>query len=93
MNIIEVYTKDPCPHCVRAKMLLAREGLPFVEVDAVENRDALIERVTAATGRPPTQVPQIFIAGQHIGGADQLAAHLKANLGSVRAAIVPEENG
>ncbi len=68
----EIYTKDNCNYCVKAKALFEKHGIDYVEVSAVEQREALIERVEAATGLTPKQVPQIFIDGTHIGGHDQL---------------------
>lgn len=68
----EIYSKPSCPHCVQAKMLLDRNEIPYTEISAVDNRDALIERVTAATGSAPRTVPQIFIDGHYIGGHDDL---------------------
>jgi glutaredoxin len=74
----EVYTKTVCPHCVRAKLLLANRGAEIIEIDAPSNLDAMTSRVVAAGGRPPQTVPQIFLDGQYIGGADQLEQHFAA---------------
>ncbi len=74
--MIELYTKDNCSFCTKAKMLLDHNSLSYTEVDAVEHRDHLIERVTAATGQPPRTVPQIFINGEHVGGYTDLAKYL-----------------
>jgi peroxiredoxin/glutaredoxin len=63
-----------CPHCARAKQLLERAGIPF---EAIHLGDELtMQGVKAASGA--ATVPQIFIAGKLIGGADQLSAHLTA---------------
>ncbi len=72
----EIFTKDHCPYCTRAKALLEKHNIAYTEVSAVEHREALIERVTAVTGAAPRTVPQIFIDGQHIGGYDDLVKHL-----------------
>lgn len=72
----EVYSKNNCPYCVRAKKLLDDRQIEYVELDAVALRDALIERVTAATGAAPRTVPQIFIDGNHVGGYDDLVKYL-----------------
>lgn len=76
MQKVEIYTKDNCPFCDRAKAILAKGDYEVIEICAVENRDALIERVEAATGSAPRTVPQIFIEGQHIGGHDDLVKYL-----------------
>lgn len=74
----EVYTKPNCPYCVKAKHLLEKQGIPFVEISAVANREALIERVTKTTGAAPRTVPQIYLIDndreEYVGGYDQLAA-------------------
>ena len=71
----EIYTKPNCPYCVRAKAILEKRGIPFVELSAVDLREQLIERVTASTGMAPRTVPQIYLEGKYIGGHDQLVAY------------------
>lgn len=69
---IEVYSKEICPYCVRAKKLLTKKGVGFTEIDISkqpELRDLMIQR---ANGRQT--VPQIFINDKHIGGCDDLYA-------------------
>jgi peroxiredoxin/glutaredoxin len=57
-----------CPHCARAKSLLAERHIRY---DAVYLGDGLtMQGVRAASGAKT--VPQIFIDGKLIGGADQL---------------------
>ena len=72
MPTIEIYTKTFCPYCWRAKALLDEKGVLYREIAVDfggEERHVMIQR---ANGR--TTVPQIFIAGQHIGGCDDLMA-------------------
>jgi len=67
---IEVYTKDYCPYCDRAKDLLKRKGASFEEIhleDKPEEFDALKKRTGMMT------VPQIFINDQLVGGFQELA--------------------
>jgi glutaredoxin 3 len=69
---IEVYSKEVCPYCVRAKKLLTKKGVTFTEIDVAQDpelRDAMIKR---ANGKQT--VPQIFINDKHIGGCDDLYA-------------------
>lgn len=73
-----LYTKDSCPFCVHAKRLLESKGIEYTEISAVEHRQALIERVTEATGSPPRTVPQIWLDDQYIGGFTELDAHFKS---------------
>ena len=69
---IEIYTKWGCPYCVRAMDLLTRKGAEFEEYDVTMGGPLKAEMLARAPGR--TTVPQIFIAGRHIGGSDDLAA-------------------
>jgi len=69
---ISMLSRPGCPHCTRAKALLAERGL---EYEAIELNDRITTRsIEAISGRSTT--PQIFIGGRHIGGADDLAAFL-----------------
>lgn len=71
----ELFSKDHCPYCVRAKHLLEKQGIPYTEISAVEKREELIERVTRDSGEAPRTVPQIYLDGQYIGGYTELAAY------------------
>jgi glutaredoxin 3 len=70
MPKVIIYSKDNCPYCVRAKMLLARKG-DFTEIKITD--DKLREEVMQKSGGRKT-VPQIFIGEKHIGGCDDLYA-------------------
>ena len=72
MAKVEIYTKDWCPYCVRAKRLLAESGAEMVEYAVDMGGDKKGEMIQRAGGR--TTVPQIFIDGRHIGGCDELFA-------------------
>jgi len=68
-----VLARHGCPHCQRAKALLAERGIRF---DAVHLGDELtMQGVKAASGG--TTVPQIFVGGKLVGGADQLVDFLR----------------
>ena len=71
---ILMYTKNNCPNCTAAKMVLKMEGLTFRElsVDNEENRTLLMKEDANAR-----QMPQIFINGQRVGGLAGLQAALK----------------
>jgi len=69
MAHIEMYTKATCPFCHRAKALLNAKGAAFTEI-AIDSDAAKREEMIQRSGR--TTVPQVFIAGQHIGGCDDL---------------------
>ena len=69
-SAVTMYTTEVCPYCLRAKALLKARGVTAIDEVRVDRdpvaRIAMIER----TGR--RTVPQIFIAGAHIGGCDDL---------------------
>jgi glutaredoxin 3 len=70
--VIEIYTKSTCPYCWRAQALLDSKGVEYTRIPVDwggPERQTMIER---AGGR--TTVPQIFIAGRHVGGCDDLFA-------------------
>jgi glutaredoxin 3 len=69
---IEIYTKTSCSYCYRAKRLLDSKGLAFDEYAIDFGGPKRAEMIERAGGR--TTVPQIFIAGRHIGGCDDLMA-------------------
>ncbi|GJL82186.1 MAG: glutathione amide-dependent peroxidase [marine bacterium B5-7] len=70
---ITVFSRPGCGFCVRAKEMLKDAGLSFEEL--VLNRDYSESSVRALSGS--TQLPQVFIDGQRIGGADDLEQYLK----------------
>ncbi len=72
MAEVEIYSTLFCPYCARAKSLLTRKGVAFVNIDLMEQPDRRDEMMQRAGGR--SSVPQIFINGEHIGGADDLTA-------------------
>ncbi len=66
---ISILTKAGCPHCVRAKAILTAQGLPYEEIE-LGSKGISYSSLAAITGRGTA--PQIFIDGEHIGGADEL---------------------
>ncbi len=72
MAKIEIYTKQLCPYCTRAKSLLGRKGVAIEEIDITMGGPKRAEMIERSGGR--TTVPQVFIDGAHIGGSDDLAS-------------------
>jgi len=72
-NVV-VFTKAGCGHCARAKKALDGAGVGYreIEISSVGGSDALSAVSGART------VPQVFIDGVRIGGADDLERHLAA---------------
>ncbi|HUC68425.1 MAG TPA: glutaredoxin 3 [Stellaceae bacterium] len=84
MARVEIYATMFCPYCARAKSLLEKKGVAYVNIDVIEHGDKRDEMVKRSGGRQT--VPQIFIDGEHIGGSDDLyalehAGKLDAKLG------------
>lgn len=75
MNV-DVYSKDGCSYCVKAKQLLNNKKIGFTEHKLGENG---IDRAFIQTkaGKPVSTVPQIFIDDKHIGGYTELEAYLR----------------
>jgi len=72
MTTVDIYTKQTCPFCFRAKALLAEKNVEFneIKIDSdTELRAKMIERSNGAY-----TVPQIFFNENHIGGCDDLFA-------------------
>jgi len=70
MADIEVYSKEWCPYCARAKVLLKTKGLAYREIDVTSDHDRESEMIQRSGMRT---VPQIFIDGESVGGYDALA--------------------
>lgn len=75
-----MFGKDNCSHCARAKTMLADAGITYQYMDVVKNIRALYEIFPRAKkhlgNKTPVTMPQIWLEGKYIGGADQLAHHL-----------------
>jgi glutaredoxin len=72
---VEIYTKDSCMFCQKAKALFQEHGISYEEHDCstVDKFKIMQERVPGAK-----TVPQIIIDGHLIGGFDVLDAHKDA---------------
>ena len=70
MAIVEVYSTMWCPFCHRAKRLLDRKGIEYIEFDIDEDSLRKEEMLSRSEGR--RTVPQIFIDNCGIGGSDEL---------------------
>ena len=70
--IVEIYTWQTCPYCIRAKILLRWKGVQFTEYKIDGNGAARVKMAERANGQ--RSVPQIFVNNQHIGGCNDLYA-------------------
>ena len=69
---VTVFSRGGCPHCARAKSLLRDAGIDF---EALELNNEFSDRTLRAVSGATT-VPQVFVNGELIGGADQLESWL-----------------
>ena len=74
MRAVTIYTTTHCGYCVRAKSILTKHGVPYVEQN-VTNDDAKRKWLVDTTGS--RTVPQIFFGDEPIGGCDDLEAIVK----------------
>ena len=75
-----VFGKATCPHCKRAKHLLQDADIDVTYYDVVKEPRALYQMIPIVKQiigeKTPVTVPQIWLDGQYIGGADALEHHL-----------------
>jgi glutaredoxin-like protein len=69
---VAVFSREGCPFCAKARGLLRDAGIPFEEL--VLNRDYSDRTLRAVACA--TRYPQVFVNGEHVGGADDLEAWL-----------------
>ena len=65
-----IYSTAICPYCVRAKMLLEKRNISYIEVKVDKDVKMFEKMLKLSNGRQ--SVPQIFIDEKHIGGYDDL---------------------
>jgi len=77
----EIYTRADCGHCVRAKKLLDHNKIEYKEyvISLGYDEEPLTENVQYVTKEQLKErvphaktIPQIFLDGNYIGGADEL---------------------
>lgn len=69
---VEIHAWRTCPFCIRARWLLRRRGVDFVEYRVGRDTPDRARMIERADGR--TTVPQVFINGHGIGGCAELVA-------------------
>ena len=67
-NVV-VYSTPTCPYCKRAKDYLSRKGVPFVEHNVAQDRDAAKEMIKKSG---QMGVPVITIDGEVVVGFNQI---------------------
>jgi len=67
---VEIYTRECCGYCTRAKALLASKGANVIEYRAGDDPEKRREMIQRSHGG--TTFPQVFINGRHVGGSDDI---------------------
>ncbi len=70
---VTFFSKPGCQHCARARKMLNDKGLRFEEIE-LDSHGISYSSLQAVSGQGTT--PQVYVDGQHIGGADELAIWL-----------------
>ena len=70
MKTVEIYTWQYCPFCIRAKSLLNKKNIEFIEYKIDGDESAREKMSQRANGK--RSLPQIFIDNNSIGGCDDL---------------------
>ena len=68
----EIYTKQNCGYCIKAKQLLNSKNIPFTEISLETNTANVKAEIEKRSGTPVRTVPQVFIDDQYVGGHDDL---------------------
>lgn len=69
---VEIYTKNNCIWCDRAKLLLDSKDIEFKEIDLSDDQKR--EQFYNSIGENVKTVPQIYIDDLRIGGYQDLVA-------------------
>jgi glutaredoxin 3 len=69
---VMMYSTAVCPYCIRAESFLRAKGVGDIAKVRIDLEPARRAEMMERTGR--RTVPQIYIAGQHVGGYEDLVA-------------------
>ena len=74
---VEIYTKDNCVWCTRAKNLMDDLKIPYIEYNLSDDdeRNEFYKKM----GENVSTVPQVFIDGNRIGGYRELSRWFELN--------------
>ena len=70
---VTFFSQPGCQHCARARQMLNDKGLRFEEIE-LGSHGISFSSLQAVSGQGTT--PQVYVDGQHLGGADELALWL-----------------
>ncbi|TYT62838.1 glutaredoxin 3 [Natrialba swarupiae] len=69
---VEIYTKENCPYCDKAKDLFDSKGIEYEEYNVTGDEQLFSEMVDRAEGRKTA--PEVFVDDELIGGWDDTSA-------------------
>lgn len=75
-----IYSRMGCKHCARAKQLLQEKNIPYEDRSVNErqhNRELISLMRKRGVNVQNTTLPQVWLDGNYIGGADDLEHFLK----------------
>ncbi len=74
---VEIYTKDNCVWCTRAKNLMSDLQISYLEHDLSDDDER--KEFYESIGEGVSTVPQVYINGNRIGGYKELSRWLESN--------------
>lgn len=78
--MITVYSKDQCPKCVKAKELLARKAVVYVDINIETDDEAKLFLVSRGfRSVPQIEVDGVFLDGGLVGLAEQSEEFFQAH--------------
>ncbi|QLG48651.1 FAD-dependent oxidoreductase [Natrinema halophilum] len=69
---VEIYTKEDCPYCEKAKDLFERKGVAYEEHGVSGDDELFSEMVDRTNGRKTA--PEVFVDDELLGGWDETSA-------------------
>lgn len=73
---VTLLSKPGCSHCARARSMLDERSMKYEEIE-LGSMGVSFSSLAAISGAGTT--PQVYIEGEHVGGAEDLALWLKQN--------------
>ncbi|WP_114575879.1 FAD-dependent oxidoreductase [Saliphagus sp. LR7] len=88
---VEIYTKEECPYCEKAKDLFDAKGIEYEEYNVTGDEERFEEMVERADGRKTA--PEVFVDDELIGGWDETSAIEETGELDERLGIETEDDG
>ncbi|MFC4988795.1 FAD-dependent oxidoreductase [Saliphagus infecundisoli] len=88
---VDIYTKEECPYCEKAKDLFDAKGIEYEEYNVTGDEERFEEMVERADGRKTA--PEVFVDDELIGGWDETSALEETGELDERLGIETEDDG